>query len=56
MHTGTLIRDLMAAVERAERSAHQKHMSEERGSEETELRLFDLQTSQQTETIFAGAA
>ena len=56
MHTGTLISDLMAAVERAEQCAHQKHMSEEHRSQETDLRLFDLQTSQQTETIFAGAA
>jgi hypothetical protein len=52
MYTGTLIKDLMAAVERAERSAQQKRMSEE-----IELqRLFELQTSQQTEPSFAGAA
>ncbi len=57
MYTGTLISDLMAAVERAERSAQQKRMSEERVSEEMDLRqLFDLPSSQQTEPIFAGAA
>ena len=57
MYTGTLISDLMAAVERAERSAQQKRTSEERVSEEMDLRrLFDLASSQQTEPIFAGAA
>jgi hypothetical protein len=57
MYTGTLIRDLMAAVERAERSAQQKRMSEERVSEEMDLRrLVDLPSSRQTESIFAGAA
>ena len=57
MYTGTLISDLMAAVERAERSAQQKRTSEERVSEEMDLRqLFDLPSSQQTEPIFAGAA
>jgi hypothetical protein len=57
MYTGTLIRDLMTAVERAEQSAQQKRMSEERVSGEMDLRrLFDLPSSQQTESIFAGAA
>jgi len=52
MYTGTLIKDLMAVVERAERGAQNKRMSEE-----MELRrLFDLHTPQQTERIFAGAA
>jgi hypothetical protein len=52
MYTGTLIKDLMAAVERAEQSCQQKRMSEE-----MELgRIFDLQGQQQTEQIFAGAA
>jgi hypothetical protein len=51
MYTGTLIKDLMAAVERAERSAQQKRMSEEMELQ----RLFELQTSQ-TEPSFAGAA
>jgi hypothetical protein len=52
MYTGTLIKDLMAAVERAEQGAQQKRVSEE-----MELRrLFDLKTPQQTERIFAGAA
>jgi hypothetical protein len=57
MYTGTLIRDLMAVVERAEQGVQQKRMSEERMSEERELRhLFDSQIPQQTEPIFAGAA
>jgi hypothetical protein len=57
MYKGTLIRDLMATVERAEQRAQQKRMSEERASEEMDLRrLFDLPSSQQTESIFAGAA
>lgn len=53
MYTGTLIKDLMAAVERAERRAKQR-----RFAEEMELQtLFDLQTPQtQTEQVFAGAA
>ena len=63
MYTGTLIKDLMAAVERAERRAHQKALANE-----MERRwLFELQSSQlerdqvqrdrtQQERIFAGAA
>ena len=52
MYTGTLIKDLMAVVERAERGAQNKRMSEE-----MELRrLFDLHPPQQVERIFAGAA
>ncbi|MGA7361160.1 MAG: hypothetical protein WBW70_20060 [Candidatus Sulfotelmatobacter sp.] len=52
MYSGTLIKDLMAAVERAERSAQQKRITEE-----TELRrLFEVQSSQHTEQVFAGAA
>jgi hypothetical protein len=53
MYTGTLIKDLMAAVERAERSAQLK-----RYAEELELQqLFDLPDSQmQSEPILAGAA
>jgi hypothetical protein len=57
MYKGTLIRDLMAAVERAEQRVQQKCMFEERVSDEMDLRrLFDLPGSQQTESIFAGAA
>jgi hypothetical protein len=52
MYTGTLIKDLMAAVERAEQSARQKRMSEEMHFQQ----LFDLQTPQRAEQIFAGAA
>jgi len=53
MYTGTLIKDLMAAVERAEQSAEQRRMREE-----AELqRLFELQSPQtQRERVFAGAA
>ncbi len=53
MYTGTLIKDLMAAVERAEQSVQQKRLAEE-----TELRhLFELQSPQtHRERIFAGAA
>jgi hypothetical protein len=52
MYTGTLIKDLMAVVERAEQGDQKKRMSEE-----MELRrLFDLRTPQQAERIFAGAA
>jgi hypothetical protein len=52
MYTGTLIKDLMAVVERAEQGDQKKRMSEE-----MELRrLFDLQTPRQAERIFAGAA
>ncbi len=53
MHTGTLIKDLMAAVERAERSVQRK-----RSVDEMELRrLFELQVPQMhREPVFAGAA
>jgi hypothetical protein len=53
MYTGTLINDLMAAVERAERGALQKKLAEE-----SELRrMFELQISEmQNERVFAGAA
>jgi hypothetical protein len=52
MYTGTLIQDLMAAVERAERRVEQKRLSAE-----MELRrLWELQPAQQSEPVFAGAA
>jgi hypothetical protein len=53
MYTGTLIKDLMVTVERAERRA--KH---QRIVEELELqRLFELGIPEmQSETVFAGAA
>jgi hypothetical protein len=53
MYTGTLIQDLMATVERAERGALQKQIVDE-----LELqRLFELQAPQmQSEAILAGAA
>ena len=53
MYTGTLISDLMATVERAERGALQK-----KTVDELELqRLFELQTPQmQSEPILVGAA
>jgi hypothetical protein len=52
MYTGTLIKDLMAVVERAEQGDQKKRISEE-----MELRrLFDLHTPHQAGRIFAGAA
>jgi hypothetical protein len=53
MYTGTLIKDLMATVERAERGALQKQIVDE-----LELqRLFELQVPQMlSEPILAGAA
>lgn len=53
MYTGTLIRDLVAIVERAERGALQKQIADE-----LELqRLFELQVPQmQSEPVLAGAA
>jgi hypothetical protein len=57
MYTGTLIKDLMAAVERVEQSAQQKRLGEE-----MELRrMFELQTprtqrEREPERVFAGAA
>jgi hypothetical protein len=55
MYTGTLIKDLMAAVERAEQSARQNRLGEE-----MELRrMFDLQiprTQAERQPVFAGAA
>jgi hypothetical protein len=55
MYTGTLMNDLMAAVERAEKSAQQKRLAEE-----TELRrMFELQSPQiqrEREQVWAGAA
>jgi hypothetical protein len=53
MYTGTLINDLMATVERAERGAFQKKLVDEMEL----VRMFDLQVPQMHgEPIFAGAA
>ena len=53
MYTGTLIRDLMATVERAEEQGARARLI----AEELELeRLFELQTAAQGERVFAGAA
>lgn len=53
MYTGTLIRDLMAMVERAERCALQKQIIDELGLQ----RLFALQAPKmQSEPILVGAA
>ena len=53
MYTGTLISDLMAMVERAERGAFQKRIVDEMEL----LRLFELQVPQtQSEPAYAGAA
>jgi len=53
MYTGTLIRDLVATVERAERGAQQKRIVDE-----MELRrMFELQVPEtHSEPVFAGAA
>ncbi len=53
MYTGTLIRDLMSTVERAEWRVQQQRVAEE-----LELqRLFELQThSGWSEQVLAGAA
>jgi hypothetical protein len=53
MYTGTLINDLMATVERAERGAFQKQIVDEMEL----VRMFDLQVPQMHgEPIYAGAA
>jgi hypothetical protein len=53
MYTGTLIKDLMATVERAERRALRKRLADEMEL----LRIFDLQVPQmQSEPAYAGAA
>ena len=54
MYTGTLISDLMAAVERVEQSVQQKRMF--RGREEEREQIFGTETFQQAEEFFAGAA
>jgi hypothetical protein len=53
MYTGTLIKDLMAIVEQAERGTQQKRIADE-----MELRrLFELQIPQmQSEQVLVGAA
>ena len=53
MYTGTLIKDLMATVERAERCAFQKRVVDE-----MELRrMFELQVPEmRSEPAYAGAA
>jgi hypothetical protein len=53
MYTGTLIRELMAVVERAEQGAQRKQIVDE-----LELqRLFELQVPQvQSEQVLVGAA
>lgn len=53
MYTGTLIQDLMAMVERAERGLLQKRLVDEMELQ----RMFDLQAPQMhSETVYAGAA
>ncbi len=53
MYTGTLIKDLVATVERAERGEFQKRIVDE-----MELRrMFDLQVPEMhSERVYAGAA
>jgi hypothetical protein len=53
MYTGTLIKDLMATVERAERGALQKRLADEMEL----LRMYELQVPQMhREPLLAGAA
>jgi hypothetical protein len=53
MYTGTLIHDLMATVERAERGAFQKRLIDEMEL----LRMYELQVPEvHTEPAYAGAA
>jgi hypothetical protein len=53
MYTGTMINDLMATVERAERRAFEKQVIDEMEL----LRIFDLQLPQMhSEPVYAGAA
>ncbi len=53
MYSGTLINDLMAVVERAERGAQRRPLADEMELQ----RMFELQVPQmQSETVYAGAA
>jgi hypothetical protein len=53
MYTGTLIRDLMATVERAEIGLQQKRIAEEMELQ----RLYEMQSpSMHSEQVLAGAA
>jgi len=53
MYTGTLIKDLMATVERAERGAFQKRVVDEMELQ----RMFELQVPEmRSEPAYAGAA
>jgi hypothetical protein len=53
MYTGTLIKDLLAMVERAERGAQRQQISDEMELQ----RLFELQAPQmQSEQVLVGAA
>jgi len=55
MYTGTLIKELIATVERAERGVLQKQLVDEMEL----LRIFELQVPQtrsESESVYAGAA
>jgi hypothetical protein len=53
MYTGTLLKDLMAMVERAEWSAQQRRIADERELQ----RIFELQAPpMHSERVYAGAA
>ena len=58
MYTGTLIKDLMATVERVERRAQQKRIVDEWIVDEMELwRMIGLQLPRtHSERVYAGAA
>jgi hypothetical protein len=59
MYTGTLINDLMAAVERVEHSVQEKllfNRNNEKYNSADRNQIFDLQTYQASEPSLAGAA
>ncbi|HEV3304831.1 MAG TPA: hypothetical protein VGZ91_00210 [Candidatus Sulfotelmatobacter sp.] len=56
MYTGTLINDLMAAVERAEQAVQQRLMFSDRNNVAQRDQIFDVQTFQHIEESLAGAA
>ena len=58
MYTGTLIKDLMAAVERAEQAVQQKLLFRPRDNDNDADRrqIFDVQTFEHVDQSLAGAA
>ena len=60
MYTGTLINDLMAAVERAEQAVQQRLMFRDRDrdndNDADSRQIFDVQTFEHVDRSLAGAA